>query len=159
MVLRKGLLSHLAMLALVVVCAACAVPANATMPDFAVGQIWSIKSASPTTAKVVIGRIEEWGHGETAIHVSIIDIPIPQGAPGAGGVTRIDHVPFDKSALTASVDQLLTTGAPPAPGFEGGYDQWHSDKRAGVFTVSVSKAIDLLFESAGRRELIRVREG
>ena len=29
-------------------------------PDFAPGQIWSIKSASPTTSKVVIGRIESW---------------------------------------------------------------------------------------------------
>ncbi len=118
-------------------------------PGFAPGQVWSIKSASTTTTKVIIGRVESW-NGKVAVHVSIIDIPIPQGAPGAGGITRIDHMPFDKSALAASVSQLLATGVSPAPNFENGYEQWRSDKRAGIYTVGVLQAVEMMFEALSR---------
>lgn len=100
--------------------------ASALIPNFAPGQEWSIKSASPTTAKVVIGSVEKW-KGKVAIHVSIIDIPIPQGMPDAGSVIRIGHVAFEKSALAASVDRLLATGVSPAPSFETGYQQWKNE--------------------------------
>ena len=118
-------------------------------PDFAPGQMWSIKSASPTTAKIIIGRIEVW-NSKVAVHVSIIDIPIPQGAPGAGDLVSLDHAPFEKSALAASVNQLLATDMSPVPGFEGGYKNWRSDRSAGIFEISVSRAIALLLEAVIR---------
>jgi hypothetical protein len=121
---------------------------EAPSPDFAVGQEWSIKSASPTTAKVVIGRVEDW-RDKVVVQVSIIDIPIPAGLPSAGGVTRIDHVPFDKAALAASVDQLLATGVSPAPDFEAGYQQW-KDAKGGIFTISVPEVVTVMFESVNR---------
>jgi len=101
--------------------------ASTPIPNFAPGQEWSIKSASPTTARVVIGRVEKW-KGKLAIHVSIIDISIPQGMPGAGSVIRIGHVAFEKSALAASVDRLLAIGISPAPSFETGYQQWKNEQ-------------------------------
>src|SRR5450432_4861642 len=80
--------------------------AGGPAPEFAVGQEWSIKSASPTTAKAVIDRLEPW-HEKVVAHVSIVDLPIPQGLPGAGGTTVIGHMPFERSAFAASVDRLL----------------------------------------------------
>jgi hypothetical protein len=118
-------------------------------PEFAPGQEWSIKSASPTTAKVVIDRFEPW-HEKVVVHVSIVDLPISQGLPGAGGTTVIGHMPFERSAFAASVDRLLATDVPPPSSFEGGYKHWQ-DAKGGIFTVSVEKAIEFTLQSIGRR--------
>jgi len=144
---RRGLLAVLTIAS--VVFAARAETLNGPAPDFAPGQEWSIKSASPTTAKVVIDRFEPW-HEKVVVHVSIVDLRIPQGVPGAGGTTVIGHMPFDQSALAASVDRLLATGVPPPSSFEGGYKHWQ-DAKGGIFTVSVEKAIEFTLQTIGRR--------
>ena len=145
--LRRSLLSALVM-SLLSFAAVQAGPDTASRISFAPGQVWSIKSVPTTTAKVVICRIEPW-KGKTVVHVSIIDVPIPQGVPGAGGVTSIGDMPFDESALAASVDQLVATGASPAPSFEAGYEQW-KDAKGGIFTTSVPQAIKFVFDGISR---------
>ena len=125
------------------------VVAATIVPDFAPGQEWSIKSTSPTTAKIIIGRVERWGD-KLCVNVSIVDIPIPQGMRGAGGVTEIAHIPFDKAALTASVDKLFAIGVAPSSNFESGYKQWQ-DAKGGIFTISVEKAIELMFQTINRQ--------
>jgi len=117
---------------------------------FAPGQEWSIKSVSHTTAKVIVGRLETW-RGKICVNVSIVDVPIPSGMPGAGGVTEIAHIPFDQAALAASVDQLLATRVSPSPSFEVGYKQWQ-DAKGGVFSISVEKAIEVTLQMVNRRE-------
>lgn len=121
--------------------------AMAAPQDFTPGQIWSIKSAPATTAKIVIVRVEPW-QNRTVVHVSIIDIPASKGTSAKGGITSVGHMPFDKTALASSVDRLLGTGGSPAPGFEFAYERWRTDKMAGIFTISVSKAIELMLQSA-----------
>ena len=108
-------------------------------PKLAVGQEWSIKSSPPTTAKVVIDRIEPW-RDKIAIHVSIIDIPA--SSSDQMRVTRIDHIPFEQSALVASVDKLLAIGVTPPPNFETGYNQW-KEANGGIFTIPVAQAIHI----------------
>lgn len=115
-------------------------------PDLAPGQMWSIKSDVPTTAKIIVGRIETL-NGKVTIHVSVVDIPIPRGAPE--GLRFVDHMPFEQSALVASLNQPLATGVPTAPNFEVGYAKWRS-ANGGIFTVSVSQAIKLMLDSAVR---------
>jgi hypothetical protein len=116
-----------------------AVGATQSQPDLAEGQEWSIKSASPTTAKIVIDRIESWKN-QTVIHVSIIDIPASSSELGANHVTRIDHIPFEQTALAASVDKLLSTGIAPPPNFEIGYKQW-KENNGGIYTISVMQVL------------------
>jgi hypothetical protein len=116
--------------------------------DVTPGQMWSIKTMPSTSAKVVIGKVESWGDG-TVVHVSVIDAQIPQDLPGAGRVTNIGHLPFEKGALAASLDQLLATGASPAPDFERGYQQWKS-ANGGIFTISIPEVIRLAFEIANK---------
>ena len=113
--------------------------AAAASPDFAVGQEWSIKSS---TAKAVIGRIESW-KDKTAVHVSIVDIPPSLAAARANQLTRIDHMPFEKSALAASVSKLLSTDVPPSPNFEAGYKRW-KEQNGGIFSISVTQAIGVV---------------
>jgi hypothetical protein len=109
-------------------------------PDFAVGQEWSLKSSTLSTAKIVIGRIEPWKN-KIAIHVSIIDIAMSSSEAGLR-LTTIAHIPFEKSALAASVDKLLLTGVVPPPKFETGYRQW-KEQNGGIFTISVAQAIGI----------------
>lgn len=139
----------LALAVLAVAFAARAEPAKLSPPNFAPGQEWSIRSATPTTAKIIVGRVEPWG-SKVCVNVSIVDIPIPQGNPGAGGVTQIAHIPFDKTVLAASVDRLIATGVSPAPSFESGYKQW-MDAKGGIFTISVEKAIGIMFQTISRQ--------
>src|SRR5581483_10051796 len=125
MYLRRNLLALCA--AVVFAVGFCLRSSTATaVPDFAPGQIWSIKSTPPTTAKVVIVRIEPW-HKRTVVHVSIIDIPVPKGVSANEQITAVGDMPFDKSALAASVNQLLGTRGKPAPGFSPAYNQWRAD--------------------------------
>lgn len=122
--------------------------AKAPVPDFAPGQEWSIKSASPLPAKVVVGRVEAW-QDKTVVHVSILDVPIQAGTPAAGAITEIAHMPFEKSALAASVDRLVATGVSPSPSFESGYQGWQTAK-GGIFTITVPQAIDFAYEAMTR---------
>jgi hypothetical protein len=87
---------------------------------------------------VIIGRIEPW-RDRVAVHVSIIDIPLSQET-GALRISEIAHIPFEESALAASVDKLLATGAPPARDFDSGYKQW-KEHNGGIFTVSIAEAM------------------
>jgi hypothetical protein len=117
-------------------------------PDFAPGQVWSIKSSLPTNAKVVIGRVEAW-RNNVAVHVSVIDVQIPQDLAGAGHTATVGHLPFEETALAASLDQLLATGASTTPDFERGYQQWKSDN-GGIFTIGVAEVVRLVFETASK---------
>ena len=99
--------------------------------------------------KLIIGGIEPW-HGKVVMQVSVIDVLIPPGAPGAGHRTTIDHMPFEKSAIAGSVDQLLATGVSPAPNFQSGYKRWRADPKAGIYTIGVAQAIQTLFEALSR---------
>lgn len=107
---------------------------------FDVGQEWSIKSSTGSTAKVIIGRIEPW-RDKIAVHVSIVDIPVSQGMGGMP-IGEIAHIPFEESALVASVDKLIATGVPPARDFDGGYKQW-KENNGGIFTVPFAEAMAL----------------
>jgi hypothetical protein len=116
---------------------ALALPAAAQPPALAVGQEWSIKSDKPTTAKVIIGRIEAGPKADEIVSVSIVDVPTE------GGVTEIAHAPFAKPAMTASLDRLLASDVPIPPRFEAGYNQWKSAK-GGYFTISVAQVIEIM---------------
>jgi hypothetical protein len=112
------------------------------------GQMWSIKSASPTTTKVIIGRLEDW-NGKSAVHVALVDVPVPAGVPGAGGVIGVGHMPFEQSTLAASLNEMISTGASPGPNFENGYAQWQA-ARGGIYTISVADAVSTLFEALAK---------
>lgn len=109
------------------------------------GQMWSINSPSPTTIKVVIGRLESW-NDKTAVHVALFDVPVPAGAPGAGNLIRVGHMPFEQSALVASLNELISKDVSPGPNFETGYAQWQS-ARGGIYSIGVSEAVAILFET------------
>jgi hypothetical protein len=132
-------------LGLAIACAATAANADAARPPLVVGQVWSVKAEPSTSAKVVIDRIEEYG-GHTAVHVSLIDVPVPPGLVIRQPTMSLPHLPFDAEALAGSLDKLVATGASPVEHFEEGYAQWKAAK-GGIFTISVPQAIEIVFKS------------
>lgn len=141
-------LSILAAVACGAVVALCNPSVAEAAPNFAPGQIWSIKSAIPTTAKVIIVNVELWKK-QAIVQISVVDIPVPKGLSRKNCVARVGHMPFEEHALATSVDHLLGTNGSPAPGFEYGYNQWRNDGDAAVFTEGVLQAIQEMQVAAG----------
>ena len=112
-------------------------------PTFSPGQMWSIKDS---TIRIVIGRVESFPGGKTAVSISVFDVPCPSGS----GCTKttVAHAPFDREILATSVDRLVGTDQPTAPSFENGYDNWKT-AHGGIFTIPVKKLPELLFKTAG----------
>ncbi len=111
------------------------------MPKFQVGQKWSIKD-SPI--QIVIGRIDPFPGGKTAVSVSVFNVPCPPGA-GCAAITMA-HAPFDSEVLAKSVDQLIGDHQATAPEFEAGYANWQQAK-GGIFTIPVSQLPELTFKT------------
>ena len=106
-----------------------------------VGQKWTVKDSSST---IVIGAIEPFATGKTAISVSVFDVPCPAAASCT--TTIVGHAPFDSQALAQSVDRLVADHAATAPNFDAGYANWKQAK-GGIFTIPVSQLPDLLFKA------------
>ena len=111
----------------------------ADMLAFQVGQKWSIKD-SPI--RIVIGRIDPFPGGKTAISISVFNVPCPPEA-GCTAIT-MGHTPFDSEALAKSVDKLIGEHEATAPEFEAGYANWQQAK-GGIFTIPVSQLPQVTF--------------
>ena len=121
--------------------------AQATDISFAISQKWTVKDSGIT---IVIGRINPFPGGKTAISVSLFDVPCP---PWAGCTTMtVARAPFYGDALAKSVDKLVTTGAQTAPQFQQGYENW-TQAKGGVLTVPVSRMPELLFKATGNTRI------
>jgi hypothetical protein len=143
MMTSSGLGVEMARIVAMVLAGLCllAVAHAAEAPEFLVGQKWTVKDSGMT---IVIGRIEPFPGGKTAISVSVFDVPCP---PGAGCVTTVvAHAPFDSATLATSVDKLIAKDATPAQNFDEGYANW-KQANGGIFTVPVSKLPELLFRA------------
>jgi hypothetical protein len=112
--------------------------AQQVSPDFAPGQMWSIKSYP---AKVIVGHVAPW-YDTTVVNISVIDVP-------GGIIERISHMAIEKPALAASVDQLLSRDAKPLPGFEAEYQVWKANSGSGIFSSTVPQIIDLMLKNRG----------
>jgi hypothetical protein len=108
----------------------------AQTPDFAPGQMWSLKSYP---AKVIVGRVEAW-YDTTVVLVSVTDVP--------GGILKeISFLAIEKPALAASVDQLLASDAKPLQGFDAGYYNWKAQPGSGIFSATMPQTIDAILKN------------
>jgi hypothetical protein len=118
--------------------AACqfATMASAQDIELEVGQVWTIQNAPSEATRVWIGRIEAFGNADTAVHITLYDLP---RIGGFGG--EVSHLPFDEATLRRSLDTLIASDQPNRPNFEMGYDNW-KDAEGGVFTITVSEVYE-----------------
>jgi hypothetical protein len=118
-------------------------PVTHEIPELKAGQMWSIKPPAPTTAKVIIGRLENW-HGNEIVHVSVVDIPIGGSEDVSPQTTTLGHAPFDKAALVSSLDKLLADGQLPSEDILDSIAEWRA-ANGGVWTVSVAEVLGVIF--------------
>jgi hypothetical protein len=128
----------LALLGFLMVFAAAPGIATAQRPPLAVGQVWMFKDANAQTARVVIQKIEQWRKGGEAVHISLYGLA---STPRFNGI--VEHLPFERTALEASLVQLTDETPPDDLDFNGGYKTWQ-DARGGIFTITVAEVVEIV---------------
>lgn len=116
------------------------------MSSFSPGQVWTMSGAGLTETRIVVGDVERKGH-ETIVHVSILNVPIPEDIAPGGRTIDLPHAPFQEDALAKSVDSLERGGARPHDGFASGYETWTHEEDAGAYSIPATEAIAQIFQA------------
>ncbi|MEQ9506769.1 MAG: hypothetical protein RLO80_10910 [Hyphomonas sp.] len=122
--------------------AACATAAP--LPEIEVGQVWTVKDASTSSMRLTIEKIEPYA-SDTVVHVSIKGADVTTHSGGSEVAVNpgvIGHIPFEKTILLRSIDELEQTGADGSAFFEQGYSHWKNNK-GGIFSIPVSQAVEM----------------
>ena len=116
------------------------------MSEFHVGELWRISSGKYAKAQVVICEILDHEKIGLSIHIRI-----PGPIPGQSTKDKsILHIPFSEEALKASLLKKDGTSSDIGDLHKEGFEYWLEEFKngnAGIFSVSVSEAIDLIFET------------
>jgi len=120
--------------------------AKANSPDYQVGQVWTLQSGEYKGAEVIIANVENHPVQKHVIHIMV---PGPlQNAKGQI-TSAISHLPFSEEGLRKSDLKLSRKKSPVTDDWREGYELWNAEAlegRAGMFSVSVSEAIDFGFQ-------------
>lgn len=115
------------------------VMASPTVDRYAEGQVWEYQTRPEDKGSLLkIQKIEvlsEFSKTGPVYHVSIIGLHFA-GLPLDG---TLQHAPFSKASLDASVTRLSSSKA-AFPDVSGGIAEWRQ-ARGGIFTVTVADAV------------------
>ena len=124
--------------------------ASPTVDRYAEGQVWEYRTRPEDKGSLLkIQKIEvlpEFAKAGPVYHVSIIGLHFV-GLPLGG---TVQHAPFSKASLDASVTKLSTSKA-AFPDISGGIAEWRQ-ARGGIFTVSVADAVSFV-EQTMRKQI------
>ncbi len=115
------------------------------IPEIEVGQVWSIKDTANPSMRLTIEKIEPF-RSDTVVHVSIKGGPVRTRISGEERIVTlgvIGHMPFEKSVLIDSLDQLEQSGAEGAHFFAQGYAIWKKDS-GGIYSIPVMQAVEMI---------------
>jgi len=110
------------------------------------GQAWVIETGPYQGTEVLIALVEDH-----ALQKEVIHITIPGPLVNAEGkiTSEISHLPFAEIGLLKSaLDLSKEEGAAISDSWKEGYALWDAEAsqgRAGIFTITVTEAIDILF--------------
>lgn len=100
---------------------------------FRVGQVWRYKARNQDEdSRVLIGRVEKLprrgaefsGELETVIGVVVFGLNIKSDADQGPRLEEISHLPLDRLALDASVEELVSDNEKVPEAFIEGYEKW-----------------------------------
>src|SRR5215831_3556967 len=107
------------------------------------GQVWSYKTrAGEEASTLTILLVEQASKGQRLVHIHVDGIQL-KNCKGGDAPRIVDHMPFAKESMDASVVALVGNAAIPA--YKEGYSEWRQgwdEGRAGFYTITVSAAID-----------------
>ena len=105
--------------------------------EFSEGQIWKIRTGEFSGADIYLHKILSHDVIGNSFHISV---------PSEG----ISHMPFSQLALEQSGLEFLSVATNLGDDWQEGFELWREEflkGRAGVFSVTVSDAINLLFDT------------
>jgi len=118
---------------------------DASDPSFHVGDVWDYETRpGEENSKLTLVKIDRSPELGIIVHIAVDNLtwrdcqnkPFPQAVP---------HMPFARKALEASLSRQTGEGK-PLPDYRGGYSDWKtafSEKKAGVYTITVREAISV----------------
>jgi hypothetical protein len=113
---------------------------------FKPGQVWNYETRPGESASTLtILRIDSSEKMGVVIHVRVDQLMAHN--PRGDIVPSVEHMPFSRDAMLASVDRLLKSDQ-PLPTLEG-LRRWQEDC-GGVYTISVSRAVDVMEKTLNR---------
>jgi len=119
---------------------------QAEPPEFQHGQIWTLQSGVYQGVNISIAKVENHPVQKEVIHIRVLG-PIEDAE---GRVTPgVSHLPFAKEGLQKSGLKLSQKKADVSDEWLEGYGMWNEAAlkgEAGVFTLTVSEAIDIVFQ-------------
>ena len=113
--------------------------------NYEAGQVWKYKNReSENDSRLIILHIDNKGSGDEIIHIAVHNLKNKNSETQKYNIDCISHMPFSKAAIDESVIEL--EGHTEIPDYSEGYNIWKEsyDKgEAGVYSISVSEAVDL----------------
>lgn len=115
------------------------------------GDCWSYTTRPGEEASfVVIRKIETLPKLGEVIHISVFGLKIKNPTAPEGFTKQAGHLPIASAQVRESLRKKLTRKAPAETDWLEGYNMWHAaylSGKAGIFTISVSKCVEVLEES------------
>ena len=115
---------------------------------FKPGQVWSYRTRTgEESSTLTILRVEEGPQKKRIIHIRVDHIHL-KNCTGGPEPETVEHMPFAREVLEASVIKVLRTG--DVPDYHNGYGEWRQAwdaHKAGVYTISVAEAVDVMQET------------
>jgi len=110
------------------------------------GQVWSYKTRpGDESSTLTILRVEAALQDTRIVHIRVDGIRL-KNCTGGSEPKTVEHMPFAKESLDASVTQEIRKGS--VPPFQSGYSDWRrgwDEGKAGFFTSTVAQAVDVIF--------------
>lgn len=124
---------------------------------FRSGQKWSYQTRpGEETSTLTILKVENYEDEGIVIHIQVTGLRIKSPMNAGGFSEVIGHLPFAREAVAKSVTTRLSEGN-ALPDFESGYANWKEAfdaKKGGVFSISVSEAVQYLEEAIGNAQRV-----
>jgi hypothetical protein len=141
----------MARIALLALCALMLVGAIAPAHQFSKGQVWEYRTRPGDKGSLLkiqkIERVPAFARYGPIFHVTIIGVRFGKRTDPSDS---IDHAPFSRGALDASVTQLSASTA-VFPDAAEGIAAWHK-AGGGVFGMPVAKAVESVAETLRRAD-------
>jgi hypothetical protein len=111
---------------------------------FSVGDIWDYRTRpGEAGSRLIVTRIDESPELGAIIHIAINGVKF-QNCHGGNAPDNIQHMPFARKVLDASVMHRVTSAQPIPEELVSAYEEWKSaylNKKAGIYIVSVPEAV------------------
>jgi hypothetical protein len=121
---------------------------DTTESKYKVGQVWSYKTrADEKKSTFIVVKVESYPKLGNIVHIALRDLKLRK--PNGDFVEAASHLPFAEEAINKSAMKLLKEKA-ESPDYEEGYGLWREAfdaGKAGVYTIGVAEAVDVMEET------------